>query len=443
MCLLALVGTYLAGQRSLVGGLVATLAVGYAYGIVRANALSTATYFLFDFSVLGLYAAQLFRVPAPGIQRASGAMQLWVFALCAWPIMLMSIPRQESLIQLVGLRTAIFLLPFLLLGPRLTSDDLNRLALWFGGLNLGAFAIAAAEFAFGLEPFLPRNAVTALNYLQSDVGSGMASRIPSSFPSAAAYGGTMVLTLPVLLGAWSQRERSTRMQIFLICALVATGSGVLVSASRTAAVLMFALIAGTVLSGRVRLRYRVGWLAVVGVVGFIALLDSRLQRVATLQDTAYVVKRLSWSMNGEFFTSLARYPFGNGLGGGGTNIPYFLQKRVRTAPVIIENEYARIALEEGIAGLALWVLFLMWVFFRRRRGGQESARLTKRLVWLLGVLFFADGLIGLGLLASIPGAALLLLFTGWLAGQNSPEALGPPPPTVIDRHEHAAHRSFR
>ena len=60
VCLLSFTLCYVAARRSLVGGLITTVAIGYLFGITRANLPDTSSYFIFDSGVLGLYAAQLF-----------------------------------------------------------------------------------------------------------------------------------------------------------------------------------------------------------------------------------------------------------------------------------------------------------------------------------------------------------------------------------------------
>ena len=102
------------------------------------------------------------------------------------------------------------------------------------------------------------------------------------------------------------------------------------------------------------------------------------------------------------------------LGGGGTSLPYFLEARV-VGPVYMENEYARIVAEEGIPGLALWVGFLAWALSRRiARRREESWPVGRQLAWFTDAAFFASGVLGMGLFSAIPGAALMLLFIGWL-----------------------------
>ena len=120
----------------------------------------------------------------------------WLTVLIAWPIVLFAMPWQDPLIQLVGLRGSIFLLPFILLGARLTGDDVYKLALWFSVLNLAAGgARRASSSLVGIEQFFPRNAVTDMIYRSKDLANYTAYRIPSSFSNAHAYAATMVLTI--------------------------------------------------------------------------------------------------------------------------------------------------------------------------------------------------------------------------------------------------------
>src|SRR5437867_6950575 len=167
LCGLSLVFVYLAARRSLPAGLLATLIVGYAYGITRANYPDGYTYFVFDAAVLGLYGAQLFRLLSGAERRSLRQLQTWVLVLIAWPVLLMFLPFQDPLIRLVGLRGNIFFVPFLLLGARLESRDLHRLAIGIAVLNLSAAALAGVEFFVGIERFFPRNMTTDIIYRSS------------------------------------------------------------------------------------------------------------------------------------------------------------------------------------------------------------------------------------------------------------------------------------
>jgi hypothetical protein len=165
LCLISFGFCYWAGRRSLVNGLAALLAVGYLYGITRANVPETFSHFIFDAGVVGLYAAQLFRKLNPLQQYKIEPLRPWLEFLIGWPLLLFLIPIQDFLIQVVGLRGNIFLLPFILFGARLDADERYRLALWLAGLNVLAFAFAGTEYFVGLEKFFPHNKVTELLYL--------------------------------------------------------------------------------------------------------------------------------------------------------------------------------------------------------------------------------------------------------------------------------------
>ena len=119
-----------------------------------------------------------------------------------------------------------------------------------------------------------------------------------------------------------------------------------------------------------------------------------------------------------FFELAATYPFGNGLGGGGTSIPYFLRDRIEK-PIGMENEYARIMLEQGVLGLALWLAFITWLLTRPGLAKSDPWFYGNRLAWVTCAAYFGTGLIGTGLLTSIPQTCLLLLNVGWVAARQS------------------------
>jgi len=429
LCLLALALAYAAGRRSLVGGLGAVMFVGYFYGIARANVPETSSHFIFDAAVLGLYLTQLTRGVGGAERRRQEGLRLWVGLLVGWPLLLFFVPLQDYLVQLVGLRGNVFMLPFLLLGARLRAEQVRRLALWFAVLNLVAFSFACAEFALGVEKFFPPNEVTELIYKSAvdenfeDADRSTALRIPSTFGSAHAYSGTMLITFAYLFGAWTQRGGwSGRWQRQLLAAaMVASVLGVFMAAARSPVIILAMMLAFVLLSGRLRTP---AWamLAVLAVgVGWVVSGETRLQRFLTLKDTDYVSERVYWSVNENFLDLAVEYPMGNGLGGGGTSMPYFLADRVRAPLYYMENEYARIVLEQGVFGLCLWLAFVFWVFARGvgRRSGDWL--LGRRLLWVACAAFFGTGMIGKGLLTSIPATALMLLSLGWIAVQRPEE----------------------
>ena len=413
LCAAALVGTYWAARRSLGAGVGVLMFVGYFYGIVRANQLDGFSHLIFDCGLVGLYAARLFE-PMPLAERLRlDELRTWVIVLIGWPIVLFVVPRQDILVELVGLRGNVLMLPCLLIGARLTRDDLYTIALWLAVLNIAAGAVAGAEFVLGIERFFPRNAVTEIIYRSGDVAGFTAHRIPSLFTSAHAYGGAMVLTLPLLIGGWMQYSRQySRWSGPLFATAVAISAlGVFVAAARFPVILLLLILSAALFSGRVRVGDRVRWIFVVLVVAWAVSGQERLQRFTTLQDPDFIADRFAGSVNMGFFDLVSRYPLGNGLGGGGTSIPYFLQDRVRNS-VAIENEYGRIALEQGVPGVLAWVVFLAWLF-TRNPPVDESWFLSRRLMKVVGAGLFASGLIGTGLLTAIPSTAILLITMGW------------------------------
>src|SRR5262249_703196 len=93
------------------------------------------------------------------------------------------------------------------------------------------------------------------------------------------------------------------------------------------------------------------------VAGGVGSRETRFQRFETLWDAEYVQKRVSGSVNVGLVDILGEYPLGRGLGSAvGTSIPYFLMNEAKPQ-VGMESEYARIAVEQGLLGLVLWMSF--------------------------------------------------------------------------------------
>jgi hypothetical protein len=158
--------------------------------------------------------------------------------------------------------------------------------------------------------------------------------------------------------------------------------------------------------------------------------NPRFQRFATLQNTEYVTDRVSQSVNSSLLDVVTNYPLGNGLGSAmGTSIPFFLMDLARPQ-MGLENEFGRIALEQGFVGLVLWFFFVAWLLTRfppRRRGASLVA---DRMMWVTTVVMWMTALIGTGLLSSIPGSALLLLYMGALVGMRRPAPVAKPRPVT-------------
>lgn len=412
ICAAAFAFAGLLGRRALWQGIAAVLAVGYLYGVVRAN-LGDATHLLFDAAVAGLFAACLWKVVTAPNRPGMHALKGWTLLLMAWPTALFLFPAGDILVELVGWRANVFLLPFLLVGARLDEESLYRTALVLAVLNIGAGAIGALEFAFGIDTFFPRTAVTEMLYLSrlSDQES-LGLRIPSTFVNAHAYGGTMVMTLPFIMGALIQRRKPWHVQL-LTAAVVVSLLGVFMAGVRTPILVLAVLVALVTISGQLRGYARLGWAVGIVVVAWVVSGEARLQRFVTLQDTEFLSERWSGSVNSEFFDLVDQYPFGRGLAGGGTSIPYFLQDRYQ-ANFVLENEFARILLEQGLPGLFMWLLFMAWVMIKGFSPPDDEWRLSRRLVLATVSSYFVLALTGIGLLTSIPQSVILLLGVGWI-----------------------------
>jgi hypothetical protein len=409
LCVVAFVACYWAGRRSLGQGLVMLLVFGYFYGILRANLLTAFSHFIFDAGMFGLYAS--FRWSSPADAQKSKMARIWTFLLILWPVLLVALPFQPLLVSLVGLRGNVYFIPLLVLGSRLKGKDLVELALGLAILDFVAMAFAGAEYFLGVERFFPVSPVTQIMYASRDVAGGF-FRIPSTFSTAAAFGGTMISTIPFLVGLWTGGEKHVHRMIGLIGIPIAL-LGVLMSATRTNFIFGCAMMTFLFFRMRMSTTQRLVFVVVIGAVGFAALSNVRFQRFKSLDDTDYVSDRIAGSVNRGFFEILLEYPMGNGLGGGGTSIPYFLEGSVRN-PIGMENEYARILAEQGIIGLCLWLGFLGWFFQRVRVAFANGAwDTTRRMTWCLVAIGFGTAWIGTGLLTSIPGTVLIMIGAGW------------------------------
>jgi hypothetical protein len=421
LCTAALIGCYIAGRRSIVWGLGALMTVGYGYGIVRANVPSPMMHFLFDLGAIGFYLALFTRGLTPEQRSRVSVLQPWLVALIGWPVLLFFVPVQDPLVQVVGLRAQIFFVPFILIGAMLEPDDWYFLAKWVAVLNLVTFGFALAEYVQGVPKYYPRNAMTQIIYASKDLAGWTAFRIPATFINAAAYCGMMVATMTLLLGAWIQR-RGLKLDFWLLtAAIVASMLGVFMGASRSQAVILFLMLGLTFLRGHLSAKIVLRVAVVIVCVGWIVSNNPRLQRFTTLTDTDYATQRLGTSINQSFFDAVIKYPMGNGLGGGGTSIPYFLQDRLKNQ-VALENEYARILLEDGIPGLLIWIAFIGWSMLRPMPRKNNPWRVSLRLARMYLVIAFAAAMTGSGMLNSTPGTAVLLMLLGWSATARSAPA---------------------
>ena len=344
---------------------------------------------------------------------------MWIIVIMLWCVLLVPLPFQPFLVSLVGWRGNVFFLPMLLLGSRMKDDDLREMSTGFAILNLAALGFAAAEYFKGVEAFYPPSAVTSIIYASTDVAGGY-FRIPAIFNNAHAFGGTMVASLPYLIGGWDRAE-TKRTRMLNILGIAAALLGILMSATRQNFVIGTVLVLVVLVTRRGSVASLLVFLLLIGAAVYVAMTNERFQRFKSLGDTGAVSDRIAGSVNRGFFEILLEYPMGNGLGGGGTSIPYFLSGQVRN-PIGMENEYARILCEQGIIGLLLWIGFVIWFFSRMGTAFAKGLWVNcRRMVWCLAAFSLATSWIGVGLLTAIPQTPILLLGMGWTATWSAVE----------------------
>jgi hypothetical protein len=408
LCFAALLSTYVMAWRSLAAGLACLLAWGYGYGILRVNVTTTAGHFIFDCALIGLYAAHFPKRSRQTDGQRRAQLKTWIAVLASWSVLLSLVPSQPILVTLVGLRGAIFFLPLALLSSRLTDQDLSRLSLWVSILNVAVLGMAMAEFKLGLERFYPHNALTVIIYRMHDAGDSF--RIPATFTSPAGYGGTMVFSLALLFGRWAQTSLTRFGRIITVSGLAAAFIGVLLCDCRYPFIQASIVIGYTTFTGKFSVKKKAALCAlIIGAVS-VALSSERLQRFKTLRDTDYVESRVSGSVNRRFVEILLEYPMGNGLGGGGTPMPYFLEAQVKN-PITIENTYGSLLAEQGVVGLLLWTCFFVWLFACSTPFVRTPWREGRRVAWLSCLVAISTAFIGVGLFTNVP--PFLYLMIGW------------------------------
>ena len=343
-------------RRGLGHALGFTLAVGCAYGILRAQLNDVGSYFTFDAALASVYlvAFRHFHGRKPPRQQA---LVGWVVALCALPVLLILISPfldgQPLVIQLLGLRPAMFFVPVLLVGAYLSEREWLDLSQWAAWLALACAVVAGAELLLGVERFFPVNQASRRIYSARDVGSGSGLRIPSTFLSSHAYSGTMVGMIPILLRRLEPGSSSSRLLTW--ASLLAASFGALVSGARLPMLMLAAMFAFVIVRSARRPALFGGLIVLAVVVGLLVTRTEQFKRVETLRDQEMVADRVGSSVNVSLLEAMADAPLGYGLGMAfGTSIPYFLAD-VAKPQLGMESEYARIAVEEGVLGLVLWV----------------------------------------------------------------------------------------
>ncbi len=394
------------------------VAVGYFNGLIKANINNVFGAFVFDAAVAGLYLAAISRRSSLWGPFWRTPLGRWMVVILLCPTMMAAIPVNHPLIQLVALRAAIWLPLMLAIGYQLSSEDVARVGRWIAVLNLVALGFGIYLFFFGLPSLYPLNEATQFAYWSKDVAGGE-WRIPSTFLIAHSYGGTMVMSLPFLagLGFGPGRPRDR------IAAIIGTASalgGLLLCGARLPIVHLIIGLAISLLLLRANLGLIVAVLVAMGLSAFTASQNERFQRIATISDPGLIEGRVRGSVNMNFVDLVARYPLGAGMGSAwGTNTPSFLA-RYAPRPVGMENEFARILVDTGIMGLAIWIAFLLW-YSAQVPSGRKNQRPPPAILLGYGITLsvWITSWIGGGTMAAVPAAGMMFLLQGMVVGTSA------------------------
>jgi hypothetical protein len=421
LCAVAFLGTLVLSQRSLGSGAGLVLFIGCVYGWLRCWFYAPASHFVFDSALLGFYIAAFGR-PRERVSAGGRKLQAWAISLGIIPLLVLLgsplIDGQPFAIQIVGLRSVLLFLPLIIVATWFEENDLQVLSDWALACVLVATAFVIGELIFGVEKFFPLNSASKAIFDASDAGANYEVRLPASFVSSHAYGGTMVALIPLLV---FRLDRLRRFKFATQLGLVAAASGAFLCSARIPVLILMALVAVWTLVGRQKRNLLVflvlGSLAVWSVVKS----GDRFRRVETLGDPDTVETRIATSVNRGLVDVVLENPLGRGLASAtGTSIPYFLADEARPQEGL-ESEYSRLALELGVAGLLAWVSFVLFCLALDFRSLRRFAGTTDALMWTVCVSTWICGAIGAGVLTAVPGTFLLILQMTLVGSQRVPD----------------------
>jgi hypothetical protein len=317
---------------------------------------------------------------------------------------------QPFLVQLVGLRSSLLFVPTLAFATRMTERDAQEFSSWAGVSAVVATGFAIAELAFGVETFFPLNAATDRLY-QTFAVDGQTLRLPACFASSHLYGGTLVGLIPFL---WGRLEGPLRKRGLTVLYLACAASAAFLCSSRIPVLLLAALVLTIVALGWRSPILTICAVAAVVVIWVVVGAEERFRRYETLGREDVVTERVHWSVNNGLLDIIVDAPLGHGLASAvGTSIPYFLAEDALPQEGL-ESEVSRVALELGVFGLVVWVLFGVRSLVGAFVAAQRSKKLSDALMFVSLGVTAATALIGVGVMSAIPTTLLIFLQIGWL-----------------------------
>jgi hypothetical protein len=360
----------------------------------------------------------------PGFRQrwrdATGATRFALYILVAWAL-IMSVPGGSSdwRLPVVGLRLDFMYAPLVVAGFALgsTRASLRRWLLIAAAIAAAVSVIGIIQATIGPSFLSPGTETPGLRGdLFRYIGTTEVFRPTATFVEAGRFASLAVLGLAISLAAVTLTRG--RHRVFAVACTVLNGGGVWVSGGRgglvvAVALLLFAATAGPLAEGRLAMNRAV---ALIGglLVGSIVL---------TALIPGVVGARLEWysetldprSPNSEWVARVESYVENTsrglaigGLIGRGTGTESLGKQYLSGNPdsiqglYLVEGGYASLAVEWGVIGVTLWVVWsVSWVVRQWRsisaaRRHRSAAAGFVLLGWMLFFLFygFVGGLQG-------------------------------------------------
>lgn len=370
-------------------------------------------YFVKDFIFVVLLVALMLDARSRGTWKAAtGRARIVLYAMIAWAL-IMSIPTglADWRIPVIGLRLDFMYLPLTAVGFLLAKDAkslqkwLRRLAILAGA----ASAVGIAQAIIGpdfLSPGRPTPGLHNLVLVRGLEGSGDVYRPTGTFVDPGRFASMALVGLAVGLAALMAQTRKFRPGILV--ATAASGVALWVSGGRAAFLIALVMIILLVVAPKVaERRVRIGPV-VIGVVSLVlamvvitalqpSLISSRTDWYRATLDPGSPVNE--WNFRFDLFAENAARGIGlGGLFGQGTGQESLGRQYIYGGEAVswvglyqVEGGYATVAVEWGILGLFLWILWTCaWTgrLWRSVRSVRPSPLASIGLVLLTWTIFF-------------------------------------------------------
>lgn len=358
---------------------------------------------------------------ARGLWRSTTGWTRWaLYALGTWALV-MAVPSAlvDVRVPLVGLRLNFLYVPLVVAGALIASErsSLRRWLLGLSGLGAISSALGLVQAAVGpafLAPPVPVRGLKNLVLIRGNEVSGSLYRPTGTFVDPGRFASMALVALAVSLAALLV-TRGRRRWVAAVCVGV-NGAAVLATGQRSAFVLAVALTGLAALArrwgGTRHLLHDAAVVAAAVLLGLAALgtllpgaFSNRAAWYRTTLDPRLDTNE--WSFRWRSYSTAtvgglrAGGLFGRGTGTESLGLQYLYPGTPPDeAGYRVEGGYASVAVEWGVVGLALWLLWSLawvgrqWTRIRRVRGDPVAAAGLLLLGWVVGLLFlqFAIGL---------------------------------------------------